>query len=316
MKKVMLLAGFCSLLAACQSEKEPEYTTPSDSMPMYLEASIASDRVTSRTTVTEEGNSSFMETDRIGFFHPDAVEACCWEYDGANWNTASDLNWENKVESFHFCAFYPYQEGAVRTAVPMPDLSVQTGELDHVGNLDFLAGHCDASYSDGGGIVSFTGADAFQHVYAMLKIVVNKNEADDNMTVHTVKYEGEDIVTPHTYCFGDNFTADELVKDPSPVSTLTLTPEASVDEGGYTIVVLLNPVTLSTSLNLTFEYTRNGISYTASTDKLGTEFTGGKLYEYTLRLKKEDIIIEGNAISNWDSMVGEDIWVDENHTSD
>lgn len=67
MKKVMLLAGFCSLLAACQSEKEPEYTTPSDSMPMYLEASIASDRVTSRTTVTEEGNSSFMETDRIGF---------------------------------------------------------------------------------------------------------------------------------------------------------------------------------------------------------------------------------------------------------
>lgn len=316
MKKMMLLAGVCSLLAACQSKEELKVVNQESNAPMYLEASIASGLLTSRTITTEEGASSFDLTDQVGLFQPDNDVPVCWEYNETGWNTEAEMNWENKVEDFHFCAFYPYKETATRSAVPMPDLTVQTGELGHIGAFDFLAAHCTMSYTDAAGVVSFTEDNAFRHVYAMLKIVVNKSAVDDELTVHQVSYEGQDIVTAQTYSFGNSFTEDRLVLGSPSTSILTLAPEVSVSGEKHTFVVLINPVTLSSSLKLGLDYTRNGIRYSASTEGLASDFTGGKLYTYTLRLKKEDILIEGNSIGNWESLVGDDIWIDENHTSE
>ena len=170
------------------------------------------------------------------------------------------------------------------------------------------------SYADAAGVVSFTEDNAFHHVYAMLKIVVNKSSAEDELTIHKVSYEGQDIVTSQTYSFGSSFAEDRLISGSPSTSVLTLTPEAVVSGESYTFVVLINPVTLSSSLKLSFDYTRNGIRYTASTENLVSEYAGGKLYTYTIRLKKENILIEGNSIGNWESQVGDDIWIDENHT--
>lgn len=314
MKKMMLLAGVCCLLAACQSKEELQEVNPESNAPMFLEASIASGGVTSRTTTSEQGVSNFELTDRIGLFQPDEDEASCWEFEESGWTTETAMNWENKVEDFHFCAFYPYEETATRSSVPMPDLTVQTGELERIGTFDFLAGHCTMSYADAAGVVSFTEDNAFHHVYAMLKIVVNKSSAEDELTIHKVSYEGQDIVTSQTYSFGSSFAEDRLISGSPSTSVLTLAPEAVVSGENHTFVVLINPVTLSSSLKLSLDYTRNGIRYTASTENLVSEYAGGKLYTYTIRLKKENILIEGNSIGNWESQVGDDIWVDENHT--
>lgn len=314
MKKMMLLAGVCCLLAACQSKEEFQEVNPESNAPMFLEASIASGGVTSRTTTSEQGVSNFELTDRIGLFQPDEDEASCWGFEESGWTTETAMNWENKVEDFHFCAFYPYEETATRSSVPMPDLTAQTGELERIGTFDFLAGHCTMSYADAAGVVSFTEDNAFHHVYAMLKIVVNKSSAEDELTIHKVSYEGQDIVTSQTYSFGSSFAEDRLISGSPSTSVLTLTPEAVVSGENHTFVVLINPVTLSSSLKLSLDYTRNGIRYTASTENLVSEYAGGKLYTYTIRLKKENILIEGNSIGNWESQVGDDIWVDENHT--
>ena len=314
MKKMMLLAGVCCLLAACQSKEDLQEVNPESNAPMFLEASIASGVLTSRTTTSEQGVSNFELTDRIGLFQPNGDEASCWEYGEGGWTTETGMNWENKVEDFHFCAFYPYQGTATRSSVPMPDLTVQTGELERIGTFDFLVGHRTTSYADAAGVVSFTEDNAFHHVYAMLKIVVNKSSAEDELTIHKVSYEGQDIVTSQTYSFGSSFAEDRLISGSPSTSVLTLTPEAVVSGESYTFVVLINPVTLSSSLKLSFDYTRNGIRYTASTENLVSEYAGGKLYTYTIRLKKENILIEGNSIGNWESQVGDDIWIDENHT--
>lgn len=314
MKKMMLLAGVCCLLAACQSKEEFQEVNPESNAPMFLEASIASGGVTSRTATSEQGVSNFELTDRIGLFQPDEDEASCWEFEESGWTTETAMNWENKVEDFHFCAFYPYEETATRLSVPMPDLTAQTGELERIGTFDFLAGHCTMSYADAAGVVSFTEDNAFHHVYAMLKIVVNKSSAEDELTIHKVSYEGQDIVTSQTYSFGSSFAEDRLISGSPSTSVLILTPEAVVSGENHTFVVLINPVTLSSSLKLSLDYTRNGIRYTASTENLVSEYAGGKLYTYTIRLKKENILIEGNSIGNWESQVGDDIWIDENHT--
>ena len=314
MRKMMLWAGMCCLLGACQSQEELNEGNQEGSATMYLEAAIASGTVTSRTTTNEQGISSFQLADRIGLFQPDVDEASCWEFEESGWSTDTEINWENKVEDFHFCAFYPYKEGVTRSAVPMPDLTVQTGELASIGTFDFLVGHCTMAYTDAAGIVSFTGENAFRHVYAMLKVVVNKNDAEDKLIIHQVSYEGQDIVTAQTYSFGGSIAEDRLILGSPSASILTLTPETSVSGENHTFVILINPVTLSSSLKLSLDYTRNGIRYSASTEDLVPEFTGGKLYTYTVRLKKENILIEGNSIGNWESQVGDDIWIDENHT--
>ena len=316
MRKMMLLAGACCLLVACQSKEELQEVNQESNAPMFLEASIASGGVTSRTTTSEQGVSNFELTDQIGLFQPDEDEASCWEFEESGWTTETAMNWENKVEDFHFCAFYPYKEAANRSSIPMPDLTAQTGELEHIGTFDFLAGHCTMSYADAAGVVSFTEENAFRHVYAMLKVVVNKSSAEDELTIHKVSYEGQDIATSQTYSFGSSFAEDRLISGSPSTSVLTLTPEAVVTEESHTFVVLINPVTLSSSLKLSFDYTRNGIRYTASTENLVSEYTSGKLYTYTIRLKKENILIEGNSIGNWESQVGDDIWIDENHTSE
>lgn len=315
-KRMMLLAGACCLLFACQSNEELQKVSQESNVPMFLEASIASGVLTSRTTTSEQGVSNFELTDRIGLFQPNGDEASCWEYGEDGWTTETEMNWENKVEDFHFCAFYPYQGTATRSSVPMPDLTVQTGELERIGTFDFLVGHRTTSYADAAGVVSFTEDNAFRHVYAMLKIVVNKSSVEDELTIHQVSFEGQDIVTAQTYSFGSSFAEDRLVSGSPSTSVLTLTPEVTVAEESHTFVVLINPVTLSSSLKLSLDYTRNSIRYSASTEGLVSEYTGGKLYTYTIRLKKENILIEGNSIGNWESQVGDDIWVDENHTSE
>ena len=58
-KRMMLLAGACCLLFACQSNEELQKVSQESNAPMFLEASIASGVLTSRTTTSEQGVSNF-----------------------------------------------------------------------------------------------------------------------------------------------------------------------------------------------------------------------------------------------------------------
>lgn len=62
--------------------------------------------------------------------------------------------------------------GVTPDAVPMPDLSEQSGSLENIGDKDFLVGRVVASYADNNGTVSFSGDNSLEHVYSLLYLSV------------------------------------------------------------------------------------------------------------------------------------------------
>ena len=142
------LMGVCSLslLAGCQqNETELEM---GETGKIALRASVANS-VASRT-VTDAGglSTTFEEGDEIGFFIPGEESQVKWSLTGDGWESEVPLTWENKVDEFEFCAYYPYSDGVTgRTSIPTPDLSRQNGRFSDIGLFDFLAARCTSSSS-------------------------------------------------------------------------------------------------------------------------------------------------------------------------
>ena len=155
-KKMMMWACVLPLLAACQqNENEPESV---DEAVMSLQASVSSPVISRTVTDAEDASTDFETGDRIGFFMPGEDSPVEWTLGSDGWTSETPLVWENKVDEFEFCAYYPCtEETAVRTAIPMPDLSAQKGDFSELGTYDFLAARRVTGYSENAGAVSFVG---------------------------------------------------------------------------------------------------------------------------------------------------------------
>ena len=246
MKHLTLLgaAVWMSLLAGCQQN---ELTGKMDeSLDVRLQASVAGTDASSRTLLEENGKTVFAEGDEIGLFMPQEDTSVKWSLSTSLWTSESKPVWKNKVDKFEFCAYYPYADGDSPTQIPMPDLTTQTGEASLIGDYDFLAARCSASYTDNNGTVSFTKDAAFKHVFSLISVTVLKNGNDESMTLNQISFEGKDIVSRHTYQFGEMAEEDALVPvAESEGSSLILTPETAVEEQGHTTMVVINPGTLA-----------------------------------------------------------------------
>lgn len=307
---------FCVLglpmLVACQQNDLAEISSELNPLSMEAEISGASNNVISRTNTTHEGNVSFSAGDKIGFYMPEAETAGEWSYSGSNWTSSVNYEWKDKVMPYHFCAFYPSVESAPRTAIPMPDLSLQTGTWEDLGQYDFLVAHNTSKYTDKSGVVSFTGESAFKHVYAMVSITLKKDKEEEQVTLSDITFEAPGIVTPHTYQLGNSAMEDAMSISGDAVDTFTL-PNISNDvpTEGCNKVFIVNPLELEDPINLLIKYNRDGISYSASTKALGTNLKKGSFYNLTLRLKKSGLVVEGNTVEDWNLVNMDDVNVEE-----
>lgn len=311
MNKKLILGG-CLCILLCPSCRQNECVNE-DNLSLSMQAAV--EGASQGRTVTEtSGKTSFVTEDKVGFFMPEQIEnAVKWSYTGSGWTSDTPLYWPNQTDDFEFCAFYPYAEGAERSHIPMPDLSTQTGALEELGAYDFLAARCVTNYEAENGVVAFRGESSFKHIYSLIMVTLKKDAADKTMTLKTIKFEGKNIVAPHSYCFEsegkDHMQIEEGVvkKD-----VLELVKEVSVSEEGYARTLLINPSVLESPLHFSITYERDGKSYTAMTDKMGNTFESGKIYKYTIRVKKETLEIIGNEITDWVSGGAlDDIFVEE-----
>lgn len=314
MRKIMLI-GVCSLplLGGCR-QNETDQMAETDRL--ALEASV-SDLSRSRTESGSGGTSTtFVEGDELGFFMPGEERQVKWTLSSGVWNAETPLSWENKVDEFEFCAYYPYSSGTGgRGKIPMPDLSAQTGAIEEIGAFDFLAARCTSSYPEGAGTVSFTGEDAFVHVCPMLSVTIMKDRADEEVYLSGAKMEAPGLFSRSEYKFGETPDADgpQLTEDPAIDGlTLTYAEPVEVTESGHTVYIVCNPVSLGGGSEFSISYTRDGISYTASTDRLVNDLVPGTCYKYTLRLTKEGLELVGMEIAGWDEETVPDIALEEN----
>ncbi len=316
MNKIILM-GICSLplLAGCQ-QNETERELSATEM-MSLQASVSNLSLSRTVTDAADAATTFEAGDEIGFFMPEEDAPVKWTLTGDGWQSETPLVWEDKVNEFEFCAYYPYsEESAVRTAIPMPDLSAQTGEFSALGEFDFLAARCTSGYKTNSGAVSFTGAYAFRHVYSLLSITVKKDRAEENVSISKAVLKGSGLFSRTSYRFGETSEADGIVAaaDASPADELSLAydvPAEVASETGYSLTLLCNPSVLEENSEFSISYMRDGISYTATTDKLGKEFQAGTYNKYTLKLTKEGLVLIGQEIVGWNEEVIPDIAFEE-----
>ena len=307
----------CSILmlAACQQGEEGGLQ-PNEELDLHVQASIEGSALPGRSTTNENGTTTFEESDEIGFFMPDHQQQLKWILVSNDWQPEETAVWKDKVNTFQFCAYYPYSpETTSRTEVAMPDLSSQTGTWEDLGKYDFLAARCSASYETNAGIVSFTGESAFRHVYSLVVVSLQKDLESENVTLQKEKFQGEGLFTQHSYCFADDAGQDGMVpldSEEDPELVLTYTDGVAVEtDGGHAAVILLNPSETEKVLGYTATYRRDGIDYTATTDQISGAFKAGYCYKYKLKLNKEGLTLVGNEICRWDTQEMEEIRVDE-----
>ncbi|WP_300727577.1 fimbrillin family protein [uncultured Bacteroides sp.] len=297
-KKIFCSGAFAALLglASCQ-QNESDVLNSEARLGMNASVSNVNPARTSVSGVT----TSFVVGDKVGFFMPESETPVEWSYSGTSWSPTQELFWPDQTNSYSFCAFYPYVESATRTSVPVPDLSTQTGVLEDIADYDFLVASTSCSYkSSNNGSVEFTGASAFKHQLSLIKINL-KNASDGEITLKKIKLEGKDLMSTYTY----NMTSGMMEKkvDGSVVESWekTLDGGAVIQTDGYPVAVLCNPSEAERGLTLSLEYERDGYSYTASTTSIKSLFESGKLYQYTIMIEREGLVISGNEIIDWNT---------------
>lgn len=317
MKKKNLLGAYLvlSLLASCQQKENLQHM--GGELKLSLQASVYAPFNGSRVVTDESGVTTFSEGDEIGFFMPEESEPVKWTLTEGQWISASPLSWKDKVNKFTYCAYYPYStESTTRDNIPMPDLSLQNGTLAGIGELDFLTARCEASYEEtDNGTVSFTGESSFRHAYSFISITIKKDLPEENVLISQASFQGENLFSRSTYHFAESEAEDGIsYLESSEVHALTLNFEEPVtvtEELGYTLFLLCNPQSLVEDSGFSISYQRDGVSYTASTNKLGKQFEAGKYYQFVLRLTKEELKVEGCEVSDWVSEKLPEIAIEE-----
>lgn len=302
MKTFVYLLGTTLFLSACSNDT----LSLNEDLPVKLFIEVGSNpKPVSKTVTNIDGSASFSENDKVGLFIPNQETPVLWTYDGTLWNSEDKVVWENRVDKFEFLAYYPCETtvDVTRTSVSMPDLSVQTGDIDDIGTKDFLVGKCTTSYSDDNGVVSFSGTNAFKHVYSLLHINIVNEETAQSFSMNECSFSGEGIVTPHVYSFD---SASEGMKESGEdeKSILKIADLSSLSESAIT--VLLNPVSLETPLGFTLNYTNGEKDYEASVN-IGNNFAAGSFTKITLRLVDGKLTMTGNKVEDWNVTTLEDI---------
>lgn len=317
MKKRIFLGAFLivSLLVSCQQKENLQNV--SDELNLSLKASVYASSSSSRVSTDESGVTTFLEGDELGFFMPGEDEPVKWTLSGSQWTPEFPLSWKDKVSKFSYCAYYPYSaEATIRGNIPMPDLSLQKGTLAGIGEFDFLTARCEVSYQEtDNGTVSFTGESSFRHAYSLISITIKKDLPEENVLISQVSFKGENLFGGSTYHFAESEVEDGISYLESPeVHALTLNleePAAITEENGYTLFLLCNPQNLVEDSEFSISYQRDGVSYTASTKKLGKQFVAGKYYQFVLRLTKEELKLEGCDVTDWVSEKLPEIAIEE-----
>lgn len=317
MRKKNLLGAYLvlSLLASCQQKENLQHM--GDELKLSLQASVYAPSNGSRVVTDESGVTTFSEGDELGFFMPEESEPVKWTLTEGQWISTSPLSWKDKVNKFTYCAYYPFStESTTRGNIPMPDLSLQKGTLTGIGEFDFLTARCEASYEEtDNGTVSFTGESSFRHAYSFISITIKKDLPEENVLISQASFQGENLFSRSTYHFAGSEAEDGIsLLESSEVHALTLNFEEPVtvtEESGYTLFLLCNPQSLVEDLGFSISYQRDGVSYTASTNKLGKQFEAGKYYQFVLRLTKEELKVEGCEVSDWVSEKLPEIAIEE-----
>lgn len=307
-------------LTACQQLNETVFneSEEQDEKKVSIVAAIGKQNQ-SRTVMDSQDNTvfSFCEDDEIGVFtDDDATGTYKWKLSSIEgrfkWQPETSMQWpaDNADQQVTFFAYSPYTGEMSGNEVQMPSLLGQTGEAENLSKYDFLVARCTNNYKTSGGEISFTGDNAFKHASSLIAFKVKNDPNMSGATIQKILFKGRGIATQTKYMFNNT---EEFVIEALPtvdiINEMELTVNQTVAEGGAVFYAIINPMT--SSLGLILSYTRDGILYETKEVGLGSDFTSNNMYKYSLSVNKGEVIITGADIDPWESNEMGDVTLDE-----
>lgn len=288
--KYFYFGGLMAVMVACQEQALP-LETEKEMMPMRLEASIAQDASSARTVVNSDNGVSFSENDCIGLFVPWEATARKWTYCGSSWTSESSVYWKDKTGYYTFYAYYPCgsQPAASYTAVPMPDLSSQTGTITGLADYDFLVASKSLKYDDEEGKVSFTGENAFEHVLSRISFLIDRSAMDTNTELVSIQLSSTAFYTKCTY----NFASGIITQDEGSMNTISssIVPEQTTE-------ILVNPVT-NAAITVSLVYKINSEEITVSSQMDNLSIVAGTKYSMRITVQQGQLKLNSMTIAPW-----------------
>lgn len=293
-----------AMLAGCQQAEE--ITNPSEELPMAIEASIESQMGSRYASVNNDGTPNslvFTAGDKIGVFVDNRAAAQWTKGDGDNWtSTPNTIYWPDKVNSYDFYAFYPYQKATSITSVPMPSLAGQTGTIESLSACDFMVATANQSYTSNNGTVSFTGTNnKFKHVSSLVAITILKESDLKVSTITKISFEGAsgtNLGSNTIYSFETGTVTANTNIDNVTSTTLNVSmTEANADK---TLYFILNSGANLANVTFCIEYKTGEKNYKASKTGLGSDdLESGNRYNFNLNITDGVLSISGCEIEGW-----------------
>ena len=312
MKKFVLGTICLFSLSACKQNESNVVDEFSENI-LRLEASVSASPIDSRTATNPSGKVSFENGDKIGFYTPETVKSGFWTLTEGTWTSEKVYVWPTKTQTYEYCAFYPCTLAETRDAITMPDLSQQDGTIENIGQYDFLVARCTAGYATNHGTVAFTGEQAFKHTGAMLAITLKTNADTEGSSLTGISLSATDLVSTHTYHFGESQEADGTTVKSAGQHELKLSSLADlISRDGIKKVFIVNPLESSGTMTIEVAYTREGVQYKVSAEISASTIQAGNLNQVTLAIKKSGLVVEGNTVTDWNVTELGDVIVDEN----
>lgn len=316
MKKILLFALLAAWGTSC-SDDETYGPAPNPAERIDISAAIAdialSSDVKTRTTISSSGTASWIDSDALGLFCPQAATpAVNVQYtvtgiaSTPSWATPTPIYWLDGTTAHKFLAYAPYAAGNNdASAVKIPALNVQNGTLNP--SQDFLISNNRNSpgVTRSGTPVSLT----FTHAFSLIEFKMQVGAGIvSNSTLTSFVLAGTAAEKLYT---NDNASTIALstgaVTAGAATNTITVTPASSPVLGStfVSLYVLILPGTY-TGPTLSVSFKDGGVTaYTTAANAIGTTiFEAAKKYSYTVTISRTAIAISNPTISDWTVVTG------------
>ncbi|MGL5272692.1 MAG: fimbrillin family protein [Phocaeicola sp.] len=271
-----------------------------------LEAQIGIPTVKLRYVNSNEVESTFTENDKIGLFRDDE-SVIGWEFKSNNWESEEVMYWNNADVAHNFYAYYPFLESErnPRTAIIMPTLKNQTGNLTDISKHDFLVSKLlNRKFTDGS-TISFSSENSFKHVSSLVKLIFKAGGNLEGATLTSIELSGDMLSSTTTYSF-DAAEGSQLVFEGELAYTTITASGLNVDMNDDRVFYFVaNEYANATRpISLILGYTINDSEKTIIVDFPETKFISGKLHPYAISIMNGAINVTGSAIEDWKNDVG------------
>jgi hypothetical protein len=300
MKYMTLFLMGAWLLTGCSGDETPlansSNSTDSEG-PLYvsLVARVSSVTEQAETRAGSESSSYFTTNDQMGLVM-DGESFSCWTYSNG-WAASTAIYWPDRDQNHTFCAYYPYAAASVSTAIPMPDLSKQSGLSTDLRQYDFVAATVTTDYaSTSNGVVKFTSSNALQHKLSLVKLALSNAKDLQGSTINKVVWTASGLTTTATY----SFTTDEVTYSTTAANTLTSEPSLTMSGTTQNLQYICNPKAASGDLALEIHYTNTqNQTKVASTTLSGKELAAGKQHTCSVSVEGDVITIDEITVADW-----------------